>query len=386
MSDRPLTAVHVLASGANRSGGAEVYTSELLKRLPSRGLDITLFCLQNQVDQELQRVCRVVKISPGKSNDLPVVWRFSPALQLASLGRAMRTHVRPAPRVVIGMGPQLIWAHRRVYGPLPLVYLPHSMIAPVEVSSYRWGSRTKRAVAAWLLERLELESLNQAFRTVRFTQAGCEALRAYYRGRARPVFEVIPPAVDLQDLGLPGPASGPVRLLSVARLTRTKNVSFLIQALATLPAADWTLDVLGDGEERHALESMTRDVKLDGRITFHGHVDPKPFYARAHLHVMPSLMENAPLVILEAMAHGVPTLALRADGVRYLNANHELITHTRDGLLAADERDFEIQLERLVGSRELLASMGLNARATIEQRHTWTAHLDAWEKLLRAAE
>ena len=143
--------------------------------------------------------------------------------------------------------------------------------------------------------------------------------------------------------------------------------------------------MLGDGEERHALESMTREAKLEGRITFHGHVDPKPFYVRAHLHVMPSLMENAPLVILEAMAHGVPTLAFRADGVRYLNANHELITDREDGFLAADERDFVIQLERLLGSRDLLASTGLNARATIEQRHSWTTHLDAWEKLLRGA-
>ena len=82
-----LTAVHILASGANRSGGAEVYTSELIKRLPTRGFDVTLFCPDHKVDEEFLRVCRVVNVSRGRSNDLPLAWRLSPALQLVSVSR-----------------------------------------------------------------------------------------------------------------------------------------------------------------------------------------------------------------------------------------------------------------------------------------------------------
>jgi glycosyltransferase involved in cell wall biosynthesis len=379
-----VTTVHILASRADRSGGADVYTSELVKRLPSRGYDVTLLC--HGADAETANACRVLTVGRGRSHALPLLWRFSPLLQLASVNHSMRQLEISRPDVVIGMAHQLIWAHNRRFGRCPLLYVPHSMIAPVEVASYRWNSPVQRNVATSLWGHLEHDALNRAFRTIRFTQAGCRILESHYGDSVTPRFQVVPHAVDLPRIDRARQRAAAVKLLSVGRLVPTKNHQFLIEVLARLTHINWTLDIIGDGEERNRLETLAQSANLLGRIKFIGHVrDPGEFYSRADVLVAPSRLENAPLVILEAMAYGTPSLTIRSDGARYLNANHELVTDGADGFLARDEEDFARQLATLLSSPERLVTAGEQARLTVERRHTWATHLDAYDELCRGA-
>jgi len=375
--------VHVLASRSDRSGGADVYTSELVRRLSTRGYDVTLFC--HESDDATKRAVKVVEVDRGESNRLPLVWRIAPILQLAAVSKSVRHSKASRPDVVIGMAHQIIWAHARHYGRCPLLYLPHSMIAPVEVATYEWRSNIKKRSAVWLWDRLECSAMNRAFRTIRFTQAGCDQLSAYYGARATPRFIVIPPATEIPNLKLRPRPVGPIRLLSMGRLVPSKNVGFVIETLSTI-IGPWSLDVVGDGPERSDLESLVCRQGLGHCVTFHGHVDnPSDFYRRADLLVAPSTLENAPLVIVEAMAHGVPTLTIRADGHRYVNANHELVRAGEDGFLASDEEDFGRQLSALVRSPAQLAEAGAQARVTAERRYSWMNHLDTYDSLLHSA-
>jgi L-malate glycosyltransferase len=114
---------------------------------------------------------------------------------------------------------------------------------------------------------------------------------------------------------------GPPRLLCVAWLDEKKGHRYLLDALAALGRDDVTLDLVGDGELRGPLERQAARLGLGERVRFLG-ARPKEDVAelmrRAHMLVLASLHENLPVVLAEAMATGLPTVATRVGGVEEL--------------------------------------------------------------------
>ncbi len=101
----------------------------------------------------------------------------------------------------------------------------------------------------------------------------------------------------------------------VGRLSRPKGLHFLLDALSQVEEAT-QLIVVGDGEERGALEERVRTLGLSSRVHFFGRRrDIRPFYSAMDLCVLPSLVEAFPMVLLEAMACAVPTLATNVGDV-----------------------------------------------------------------------
>lgn len=120
----------------------------------------------------------------------------------------------------------------------------------------------------------------------------------------------------------------PLRALYVGRLVVQKRPERAVQAIATLPNIH--LDVVGDGEDRAALEAYARDHKIKN-VIFHGPkrgAELRRFYANADLLIMTSDREGMPLVLLEAMASALPIVGSDVVGIR------ELIRGT--GVLVAD--------------------------------------------------
>ncbi|MFT7841038.1 glycosyltransferase family 4 protein [Saccharothrix sp. BKS2] len=115
----------------------------------------------------------------------------------------------------------------------------------------------------------------------------------------------------------PHPPSGPVRrLVFVGLLVARKGVATLLEALAVpgVMPADATLAVVGDGPERARAEVLAG--RLGGRVRFLGFRPDVPELLRAHdALVLPSTMEQQPLVVAEAMAAGKPVVATDTGGV-----------------------------------------------------------------------
>jgi glycosyltransferase involved in cell wall biosynthesis len=288
------------------------------------------------------------------------------------------------PDLVIGSAQQMIPEHQRRFPGLPLIYVPHSLVAPLEVQSMSWVSPIQRWISTRVFHRLERLALNQARYTIRFTRASCDAVTAYYGKSIKPRFVVLPTPVPIPDLPQMDSQSPHLRLLYVGRLVKSKNVAWLIRCLGPLAQSNlpWTCDIVGDGEERAHLEDLARQCGAPNRIVFHGHQnDVASFYRRADLLVFPSRLENSPLVLLEAMSFGVPTLSIRADGQRYVNANHEIITADHDGFLADGEQSFIQKLQELLMCPDCLKSVGRNARQTVEKRHRWKDHIDGYQRI-----
>jgi L-malate glycosyltransferase len=111
------------------------------------------------------------------------------------------------------------------------------------------------------------------------------------------------------SLGLP--ASGFV-FGAVGRLSPEKNLGLLLDAFArtasVLPAI--SLLVVGDGPERAALEARAAELGLGGRVVFAGvRTDMTPLYGLIDCLTLSSVTEGMPLVVLEAMARGIPIVA-----------------------------------------------------------------------------
>lgn len=111
---------------------------------------------------------------------------------------------------------------------------------------------------------------------------------------------------------------GPVRLLFVGRVIRTKGVRDAVRAVARLaPTTRVTLDVLGDGEDLAACRAEALDLGVASKVTFHGRV-PRArvdeFYRAADVFVFPSWREPSGTVVFEALSHGLPVICADRGG------------------------------------------------------------------------
>jgi glycosyltransferase involved in cell wall biosynthesis len=106
------------------------------------------------------------------------------------------------------------------------------------------------------------------------------------------------------------PGEPPV-VLAVGRLTAQKDFSTLIQAFARVRRARVVrLCILGEGEERPALESLVRQFGLQQDVSMPGFMaNPYPYMALAQLFVLSSKWEGLPGALIEAMYCGIPLIA-----------------------------------------------------------------------------
>ena len=109
-----------------------------------------------------------------------------------------------------------------------------------------------------------------------------------------------------------------VLIVGVGRLVRLKGFDLLIRAFARLPATlRATLLIIGEGEERPALEQLIAELHVADRVTLLGaQANPWKYMARADVIALPSRTEAFPNVIGEALALSVPVVAARcSEGV-----------------------------------------------------------------------
>jgi glycosyltransferase involved in cell wall biosynthesis len=188
-----------------------------------------------------------------------------------------------------------------------------------------------------------------------------EELAGHLRALApRATFEVVPNVVDTAAFAPPGraaatepsdgaggpasawPPGGGPRLLNVAALAEKKGHRHLLAALAELP--DATLAIVGDGELRGELEQRARTLGVGERVRFLGE-RPKREVAElmraADLFVLPSLAENLPVVLIEAQASGLASVAADVGGVGELvdDAAGALVPPADPAALATAIRD-----------------------------------------------
>lgn len=193
---------------------------------------------------------------------------------------------------------------RRLYG-MPVVITEHS-------STFLKRSLTR---AQYRLARFAFAHADRVLPVSRAMQAAIEA----YGMTAN--FEIVPNVVDT-TLFHPAPqpkSTSTKRLLFVGLLDplHKKGVPYLLQALAQLSRRDWQLELVGDGPSRAAYERLAATLGLRAQVTFHGY-QAKPRVAQlmreSQIFVLPSVVETFGVVLIEALASGLPVVATQTAG------------------------------------------------------------------------
>lgn len=164
----------------------------------------------------------------------------------------------------------------------------------------------------------------------------------------------LPTATQLRRSPAPGE---PVTMVFAGRLVRSKRVDLLVRALAAgMEDLAWTLDIYGDGPAREEVEALI-PARLSQRIRVRGWCHDVPAMLReADLFVFPSRFEAQPMVILEAMAAGVPVVSAAVASVPEMLADGAGLVIEGD-----DEHSWRSSLRALIqdaSRRHQLAEQG----------------------------
>jgi glycosyltransferase involved in cell wall biosynthesis len=160
-----------------------------------------------------------------------------------------------------------------------------------------------------------------------------------------------------------------VRLLFVGRLVPKKGLSYLIEALRSLPQGlSWSLSIVGDGPLRESLEKCAQGLPI--RFVGAQNRDQlRRSYKNSDVLVTPSVpaesgdQDGLPVAMLEAMCAGLPVVASRLPGI------DEVVEDSINGFLVEPANPAAIRdaLALLIRDPELLERLGKNARNVADQ-------------------
>lgn len=144
-----------------------------------------------------------------------------------------------------------------------------------------------------------------------------------------------------------GPSAEEPCLLFVGRLSKEKRLELVLDALQHTKAA-WKLRIIGDGDERSALEKRVQELSLEERVTFYGwQKEPWKYADKVTATVLSSSYECFPMVAVESLACGIPVIAPPVDGIAelikpgsngfiYSRGDRNALTHILDTIAAGE--------------------------------------------------
>jgi glycosyltransferase involved in cell wall biosynthesis len=154
-----------------------------------------------------------------------------------------------------------------------------------------------------------------------------------------------------------------------------KNVQYLVQGFARMKFRDRCVLVLvGDGGERDALTEDAKRLGVSSLVRFMGHTTHvEEFLAASNIFVLPSSFEPFGNVLLEAMAAGLPCVALRPDFLKVRTAGAEHIRDGETGYLVDgdDPSDLANKLDLLVTEPLTRQRMGEAAQLLCKTKYSW---------------
>lgn len=167
------------------------------------------------------------------------------------------------------------------------------------------------------------------------------------------------------------------RILCLGRLVAAKGQHVLLLAFAELRrrGAKVALTFVGDGPDRASLERTAAELGISEDVTFAGQVnrtDVHAYYDSADVFVLPSFAEGLPVVLMEAMAKGIPCVSTRIAGIP------ELIESGHNGALVSASSVSQLidAIELLLTSPETAQRYAVSGHETLRRGYDLDANCE----------
>lgn len=351
-------------------GGAEQAVVQL-----ATGLDRNRFCvrvvsLKPRPEAQRDRLARWLADAGIETHFLNAASTAGGPKTLLKLRRLLRDH----PTDVL----QTFLFHSNVLGPLAakLAGVPH-VVTGLRVAEWERRLRLKIEAAAAKLAEAHV-CVSQTVADFAWHKMGLspDRLIVIPNGVDPNRFEAVVPA-DLGHLGIASPRR---LLVCVGRLDRQKGIDRLIdvgpQLFEQLPEHDLLL--VGDGPERGSIEAQARKNGISHRVHTVGWQEYVPgILTASDMLLLPSRWEGMPNVVLEAMASGLPVVAMEVEGVS------EILGEGGRTQIVPRE-DTQSMLERvvsLVSDPKEMKRLGSHNQSRAVEKFGWQVVVDKYAKL-----
>lgn len=170
-------------------------------------------------------------------------------------------------------------------------------------------------------------------------------------------------------------------LVNVGRLFPEKGHDLLLEGMAELNKinTNWKLFIVGEGNERNNIESLISEYNLDEQVFLTGFVDNvNEYLSQADLMVHSARIEGFGLVLVEAMATGLPVIAVAASNIP------EVVEDGKVGLLSEQEnpRDLADKVNQLLKDDDLRSKYASNAKEYVQNNFSIKKMIDQYENLI----
>lgn len=167
-----------------------------------------------------------------------------------------------------------------------------------------------------------------------------------------------------------------LKLITVCRLEKDKNIQCILKAIQILRVENFQvfLTVVGEGNYKEELLKLTKELNIEDSISFVGRQENvEEWYRNNHLFILPSLYEGFGSVYIEAMASGLPCIAISNENGKYSVAADDIIDHNINGFLMKDDNPDELFhfIQEFFKTPKRLEEFGNNARKKVLTSFTW---------------
>ncbi|MHB9129425.1 MAG: glycosyltransferase family 4 protein, partial [Candidatus Humimicrobiaceae bacterium] len=182
----------------------------------------------------------------------------------------------------------------------------------------------------------------------------------------------VPNGVDLNNFkSLPFKLNDPIRLLYVGRLSKQKNIPLLIRTFKIVTEKinrNIELDIVGDGEEKGKIITLIKAENLENKVNLRGELRGErlyEIYSNSDIFILTSDYESFGMVLIEAMASGLPIIASNIPALR------NVVENDKTGLLVKLEpEDFAKAIEKLINNPQLKEKLIKNGLEEVK-RYNW---------------
>ena len=301
-------------------GGVNSHITHLAENFEEMGHDVRLIAPSSDVRHLPHNA-----IAIGHPRQIPAggsIARMSMSPRLA----------RPVKRLLQEEAFDVVHVHEPLVSFMPVQFLRFS--TAVNVGTFH-AARESGARLYVYTRRLLKDAFHGLDGKIAVSQAAAKLIQPHFPG----YYNIIPNGVDVEHFSAPAELlpelnDGMLNILFLGRLEKRKGLSYLLRAFVQVKAAipNARLVVVGSADERQrrayqrwVAESNVRDVIFAGFVPFE---DLSRYHHSCHVFCAPNTgNESQGIVLLEAMAAGLPVVASNIDGFA------QVITHGVEGLL-----------------------------------------------------